>query len=135
MGLGRWRSPTPQEVPSLAEFSAAARRRFRRVGTGASVGPRYRLRLRVLEDAETRSVAAARRHVGVARSTSSGGPSATTRTHRRKFWERYDGSVDLPPLPAALREWEATDHDRRPHQACGSRTPASLREDHLERTS
>jgi putative transposase len=45
-------------------------------------------------------------------------------THRREFWELYDGDLELPPLQAALREWEATYNRVRPHQALGYRTPA-----------
>jgi putative transposase len=46
------------------------------------------------------------------------------RTHRQEFWELYDGDLDLPPLQAALREWEETYNHARPHQALGYRTPA-----------
>jgi putative transposase len=46
------------------------------------------------------------------------------RTHRQEFWELYDGALELPPLQAALREWEETYNHVRPHQALGYRTPA-----------
>lgn len=46
------------------------------------------------------------------------------RTHRCEFWELYDGDLELPPLQAALRAWEATYNHARPHQALGYRTPA-----------
>jgi transposase InsO family protein len=46
------------------------------------------------------------------------------RTHRCEFWELYDGALELPPLQAALRAWEATYNHDRPHQALGYHTPA-----------
>jgi putative transposase len=45
-------------------------------------------------------------------------------TSRREFWELYDDDLELPPLQAALREWEHTYNQVRPHQALGYRTPA-----------
>jgi len=48
----------------------------------------------------------------------------TNRTHRSEFWELYDGPLELPPLQAALRSWEATYNHHRPHQALAYRTPA-----------
>jgi transposase InsO family protein len=47
-------------------------------------------------------------------------------THRREFWECYDGDLDLRPLQAALRTWEAAYNHVRPHQALGYRTPAEF---------
>ena len=47
------------------------------------------------------------------------------RTFREEFWERYDGDLDLPPLRAALREWETASNHARPHQALGYLTPAA----------
>ncbi|MCA1674348.1 MAG: integrase core domain-containing protein [Actinobacteria bacterium] len=47
-------------------------------------------------------------------------------THRREFWECYAGALDLPPLQAALRDWEQTYNEHRPHQALGYRTPAEF---------
>jgi putative transposase len=47
-------------------------------------------------------------------------------THRREFWECYDGALDLLPLRAALRAWEAAYNHVRPHQALGYRTPAEF---------
>jgi putative transposase len=46
------------------------------------------------------------------------------RTHRAEFWELYDGPLELPPLQAALRQWEEAYNHVRPHQALGYRTPA-----------
>ena len=48
------------------------------------------------------------------------------RTHRQEFWELYDGDLELPPLRAALRAWEATYNHVRPHQALGYHTPAEF---------
>lgn len=45
-------------------------------------------------------------------------------TSRREFWELYDGDLELPPLQAALREWEHQYNHVRPHQALGYQTPA-----------
>lgn len=45
-------------------------------------------------------------------------------TSRREFWELYDGDLELPPLQAALREWEHAYNHVRPHQALGYHTPA-----------
>ena len=36
-------------------------------------------------------------------------------THRREFWEVYDGDLDLPPLQRALRGWEDEYNRVRPH--------------------
>ncbi len=47
-------------------------------------------------------------------------------THRREFWECYDGDLDLPPLQAALRAWEDHYNHVRPHQALGYATPAEF---------
>ncbi len=47
------------------------------------------------------------------------------RTFREEFWELYDGDLDLPPLRAALREWETAYNHARPHQALGYLTPAA----------
>ena len=47
-------------------------------------------------------------------------------THRREFWECYAGELDLPPLQAALRDWEQTYNEHRPHQALGYQTPAEF---------
>jgi putative transposase len=47
------------------------------------------------------------------------------RTHRNEFWEVYAGDLDLPPLQAALRAWEAEYNETRPHQALGYLTPAA----------
>ena len=47
------------------------------------------------------------------------------RTHRNEFWECYAGDLELPPLQAALRAWEAEYNHRRPHQALGYLTPAA----------
>lgn len=47
-------------------------------------------------------------------------------THRREFWECYDGDLALPPLQAALRAWEDAYNHVRPHQALGYRTPAEF---------
>jgi len=47
-------------------------------------------------------------------------------THRREFWECYDGDLDLPPLQAALHAWEHRYNHVRPHQALGYRTPAEF---------
>lgn len=47
-----------------------------------------------------------------------------TGTHRREFWELYDGDLELEPLQAALRAWEETYNHVRPHQALGYLTPA-----------
>lgn len=44
-------------------------------------------------------------------------------TSRREFWECYDGSLELPELQAALREWERQYNTERPHQALGYQTP------------
>ncbi len=55
-------------------------------------------------------------------------------TYRREFWECYAGALDLPPLQAALRAWEQTYNDHRPHQALGYRTPAEFLATHLSRT-
>jgi hypothetical protein len=38
------------------------------------------------------------------------------RTHRGKFWELNDRSLDLPPLPGSLQSWEQSDDHHRPHQ-------------------
>lgn len=46
-------------------------------------------------------------------------------TARREFWEVYGGELDLPPLQAALADWERTYNQVRPHQALGYRTPAA----------
>ena len=46
-------------------------------------------------------------------------------THRREFWELYDGDLELPPLQAALRAWEDEYNRVRPHQALGYQTPAA----------
>ena len=48
------------------------------------------------------------------------------RTHRAEFWELYDGDLELGPLRAALRDWEAEDNRVRPHQALGYLTPAAF---------
>ena len=47
-------------------------------------------------------------------------------TSRREFWELYDGDLELPPLQAALRAWEAHYNHVRPHQALGYHTPAEF---------
>lgn len=47
-------------------------------------------------------------------------------THRREFWELYDGELELPPLQAALRSWEHHYNHTRPHQALGYQTPAEF---------
>ena len=47
------------------------------------------------------------------------------RTHRTEFWECDAGDLDLPPLQAALRAWEAEYNEARPHQALGDLTPAA----------
>lgn len=46
------------------------------------------------------------------------------RTHRHEVWERYDGPLERPPLPDALRAWEDRYHHVRPHQALDYLTPA-----------
>jgi putative transposase len=43
----------------------------------------------------------------------------TNGTSRREFWELYAGDLELPPLPEALRAWEAHESHERPHRALG----------------
>lgn len=49
-------------------------------------------------------------------------------TCRRKFWEWYDGALDLPILQHALREFETFYNTQRLHQALGYRTPSQFLE-------
>lgn len=51
------------------------------------------------------------------------------RTHTEEFYEVYGGDLDMPSLNQALREWEHTYNQIRPHQALDRRTPAEYLKD------
>ncbi len=45
------------------------------------------------------------------------------RTSQEEFWQCYDGDLGLASVNAALREWETTYNQVRPHRALQMRTP------------
>jgi len=55
------------------------------------------------------------------------------RTHTEEFYECYDGDFDLASLRPALRAWENTYNQVRPHQALGYLTPAEYLNHHASR--